>query len=450
MTSICYGWLLFRNVSNFRGLYITEMVERAFLTKELVDSATAPDSGERWIADSQIRGFGLRIWSNQNGEPTVRFGVRATNPDGKSIRRSLSFHDAIKFHYSHNENNFDFDRWEDCVPETLGDLSRTARIWARDTIKEIKQAGPTHTQIMREIESAELEHRKWVTARVGSYTLEKSSEILVNQLRNSGKSDAYCTRLDQIFHRIVPIHLKRSKTCQISTKGFASIFANPDLSEPNLQLLRPHLRRCLELSERFGAKCATRSFEISKTASSAFDSKFTENQIENWSESEQYTLLQFLLDDDEFWQQSLCLFLYLETGAPLSRLQRSKWQDCYIFENSQNPDPHRVELIKLGSRYRDQYSLTPTSQQAVEQIEWMHSKHKMQSKFLFPASQQIPLDRSITSCSSAMRKLTDKFELSQRTPRRLCADWRQTGSTWSRWHIHHQKLRIQSRPAMQE
>jgi hypothetical protein len=63
------------------------MVERRLLTADFVNRATPPDLGERWIADTKLRGFGLRLWRTSSGEGKA-LAIRVVDTEGRSIRRT--------------------------------------------------------------------------------------------------------------------------------------------------------------------------------------------------------------------------------------------------------------------------------------------------------------------------------------------------------------------------
>ena len=59
------------------------MVHRALLTPRLVREADLQKDGEHWIADTKVKGFGLRIWSTKSGRRKA-FALRVSEPKGKS------------------------------------------------------------------------------------------------------------------------------------------------------------------------------------------------------------------------------------------------------------------------------------------------------------------------------------------------------------------------------
>ena len=85
------------------------MVQRAELSPELVFDLECPKMGELWIADTKVRGFGVRLWSTNSGGQKA-FAVRTANLKGKIIRKTFdteqAWHTRFGFSYADRENRF--------------------------------------------------------------------------------------------------------------------------------------------------------------------------------------------------------------------------------------------------------------------------------------------------------------------------------------------------------
>src|SRR5882757_10676330 len=99
------------------------MVERAELTAKLVFEIECPKAGERWIADTKVSGFGLRLWSTASGGRKA-FAIRVSNLDSKKIRRTFDIDTAsrtkLDLAYSDRDDKFE-----------LGEYLDEAREWAQ-------------------------------------------------------------------------------------------------------------------------------------------------------------------------------------------------------------------------------------------------------------------------------------------------------------------------------
>src|SRR5580704_9760279 len=121
-----------------------QMVERRLLTATFVDSVTLPNRGERWIADTRLRGFGLRLWRSTGGEGKA-FAIRAIDTKGRQIRRTYDGEARNEYFPPHQRR-------------TLGDALDSARDWAADELCRAK-GRPT----LREEED---DHRKRISKRL--------------------------------------------------------------------------------------------------------------------------------------------------------------------------------------------------------------------------------------------------------------------------------------------
>src|ERR1041384_7478350 len=105
------------------------MVERKVLTAEFVNSTKPPASGERWIADVKLEGFGLRLWSTKSGGQKA-FAIRTVGHNNKLIRKTFNetrtWATSLRFSYPHRR-----------TPK-YGDYIDDAREWARDEIDRQK------------------------------------------------------------------------------------------------------------------------------------------------------------------------------------------------------------------------------------------------------------------------------------------------------------------------
>ena len=149
-----------------------------FLTKELVNGAKPYSGNEIWISDSVIKGFGLRVWTNRSGLIRRHFGIRTTNQQGNSVRRSLCYEKALEYHYSLDHNDFYTDNYFGEVPKTLGDLTSSARTWAKNEILLLKKKGTTDEELAQNIREEKIALRNWVRERVRTYSFEKTCEVV--------------------------------------------------------------------------------------------------------------------------------------------------------------------------------------------------------------------------------------------------------------------------------
>lgn len=136
------------------------MVERRKLTVDLINELEPPLKGERWIADTEVLGFGLRLWGGKTSGKS--FAIRVSNKNGKTIRSSIS--------------SVGDKQWLDLQLNIARDI-------ARDKIRQLK--GIEEPLTFRE--RMQIEWRP----KLREYTFDQLTELAINVQRKSTKSEQY-------------------------------------------------------------------------------------------------------------------------------------------------------------------------------------------------------------------------------------------------------------------
>jgi hypothetical protein len=158
------------------------MVRRAALSPKLVFNLECPKAGELWVADTTIRGFGVRLWSTASGGQKA-FAIRTVTREGKLIRKTFDTYRAWRTRY-----DFSYTDREDKFG--LGEYLDDARNWARDEIDRVKGR-------LTGDEKTIIEHQS-VGELVKSLPLGRAGEALLRGLRLTA-SQKYLDRLDKLF-----------------------------------------------------------------------------------------------------------------------------------------------------------------------------------------------------------------------------------------------------------
>jgi hypothetical protein len=144
--------------------------------------------GERWIADTKIRGFGLRLWSTKSGGQKA-FALRVSDQASRKMRRTFDPNKTWQIAFPSEDYKYG-----------LGDFLDEARKRAQDEIDKIKGR-----RTQDEIEWAE---RLSVGRLIRSMTLERAANALLRGLYANGAAERYRDRLDKLFARYVPEQIK--------------------------------------------------------------------------------------------------------------------------------------------------------------------------------------------------------------------------------------------------
>jgi hypothetical protein len=231
------------------------MVQRAELTPKLVFEIECPKTGELWVADTKIRGFGLRLWSTASGGQKA-FAIRAANSDGKIIRKtfdtSKAWQTRLDFSYTDREDKFG-----------LGEYLEDARDWARDEIDRIKGR-------LTGSEQAWIEYRT-VGRLVRSLPLGRAGESLLRGLKLGHASQRYVDRLDKLFANKIPKALKETPLAKLKPKQVAKALVSADLSAGNVRTLRSFISQILEHGASFHGPLGRFHDEFASSFSAQWD-----------------------------------------------------------------------------------------------------------------------------------------------------------------------------------
>jgi hypothetical protein len=304
------------------------MPARTVLTKEVVNKASAPDKGERWIADTRIPGFGLRVWRNGSGEVGRAFGVRVRATDGQIHRKTFNVWDNLGSYYLYRRY-----RYEDL---TLGDLIEEARRWAEDSIDTLKG----RTTLTEESEA----NRKSFGDVLGNIPLGRAMEAYLAGRRADGLTEAYLDRLDKLFVTFVSADTRALPIADVTSEMLLSSLSSPRLSTGNLRVLRPLLKGLFSRyrSMHWGRNVAADAAELIKGHSS--DWPMPAEGLPAWPEARFTDFFEWLGEQEQYWQQGLCLSLFIRIyNVPLTRTMSARWDQFFMVEVGSWPSSHQKE-----------------------------------------------------------------------------------------------------------
>jgi len=279
------------------------MGHRALLTTQYVDAATPPQRGELWISDTELQGFGLRLWATKSGTGKA-FSIRCLDQSGRQVRRSTSYWDFSPFGYWRREHEL----------PSLGFFVDQARAWAGDELDRLK-GKPT----LRDEEIAQRARSRTMLARV---SLQQAEEAVLSRMADKGISLTHRDRLDKLFATHVPQTTKQLRLLEVPQKEIVAVFKSKNLSQANLRVLRPFLGRIFDLPFEFGARGKLSSHHLRGRSFSRVDAQRRRPE----PKTSFYNDLFHQLESDQcYWQQALCLRLFLSFHAPLSQLMAARW-----------------------------------------------------------------------------------------------------------------------------
>jgi hypothetical protein len=366
-----------QNSRNFNGFFQV-MVQRRLLTPDFVNSIQPPEKGEQWIADTKVKGFGLRLFAS--GGQGKTFAIRVTNKEGTTVRRTFGvyYSSAFRFrlHSGHNELE-------------LGALLDKARSWARREIENLK-----HLDLDEELDR---EYREQVASHVRDMPLIRAAESLIKGLKAAGRKEAYRDGLFSILENI-PAELSSKSLADISAEEMAKALVREEVGPGNIRKLRSLIGQIYKRAGEFGAGLWKFEEELSK---------HYRKRVEAYGEV-RYARLRKLNDDNflqvlarlkceqDRWQQAMCILLYLEVGAPLNKVMRAEWRaiyEGYWYPYSENEKVYWFECREW---------LNEKVHTLLENINFQVSKSFYESLYLFPST-HTGLDNPISTIEPLWR-----------------------------------------------
>ncbi len=329
------------------------MVQRRLLTTDFVKSISPPLQGERWIADTKLRGFGLRLWKTAGGEGKA-FAIRAIDSTGRQIRRTW----PLRLRRS-----------------TLGDVVDNAREWAIDELCRIS-GKPT----LREEES---EHRRRIDERISKLTLDDLVKARLRGMEIRGLTEQYRDTLDKLYHKHLPLKIRQTKISKIKPRALAKIYGSLGETPGAAVKLRAFLSQVIKDVE-FHSRPLLRAFYLARQSSG------TQFHIprRTFSSFEQSSRLPEELFDKIFesldrnkpsWLQARFIRLLFEFDVPADRLMKAKWEhfaERYWFLDLQSNREEWPPNAKL---------IDETIDTLLQDLRWRTEQDFPNSAFLFPS-----------------------------------------------------------------
>jgi hypothetical protein len=210
------------------------------LTKELIASTPAPQKGEVWLADSVVKGFGVRIWRNRSGTRGMSYAVRAKDRRGKWARRKIDVQIHVKL------------RWALFVRRTDDEAAffealKYARETAREEISRIKGR---MTAPERRLAKSEARRKAQL-----EQTCKQAFDSLIQKAQSEGKSADYVHRLDKVFYRYIPEKLLEKQLKDVSSDDLMPIFSDITIPTSSFKILQMVAGRVFSLNHMVsGAK----------------------------------------------------------------------------------------------------------------------------------------------------------------------------------------------------
>ncbi len=285
------------------------MVQRRFLTPDFVNSVQPPAKGEVWIADTHVKGFGLRLFASDKLGKS--FAIRVQDETGRLVRKSFSKSRIYRWHSGSSGDEVE-----------LGELLKNARSWARDEIDQLKHQNLAEKEGRRD--------RDEVSRLVREMTFRRAAESLINGVM--GRTQSYTTSLFSIL-KYIPDRLMHRALSEITPEEMAEAIVNNGIDPGNMRKLRSLVVQVYKRTSDFEAGLGSFEEQLSKHIEQRLEAHYDSYpELRKLKREDCDYVLECLESEHNRWHQAMCIRLYFELGAQWRAICDGYWYPYLPFE----------------------------------------------------------------------------------------------------------------------
>lgn len=331
------------------------------LTPELVNSLEIPHQGERWIADSHLPHFGLRLWAGKNGGGKA-FAIRLRDKSGRLIRESFN-----------PGRDWDLYYWMTPWRKSFGDFLEPARLWAFDRIAFHKGRPNSEERRKNQLVRREI--------RIMGEKLGTVLESRLKRLRKTSRRPAYLDQNEDLIRQWIPQTLLDKKLSDLSHRELAEAMTDHRIPFGSARRLRAFVNgSLLQLSRQYGPlglEVKAIQGHCREILDARTEPPYPKIKTINKDEFGRYFEV---LENEPNWRQALAIRLYFATGARMQQVLKARWSD--FVGNSWFPftPDERKCWFEAEERLQDE------ARNVLTKIANRHLQEQLQSCFLFPSA----------------------------------------------------------------
>lgn len=339
---------------------------KRLLTPEFVNEVSPPEKGERWIADTKVRNFGLRLWATKSG-------------GSKAYCLRLGSKKRLTFDPYWDSNYNITLLLSESYDGSLGSYLQPARNWARLETKKQKSIPIDIKKLNKENQKQKDYYKK----QVSQLTLQEAAQSLLRGMEISGRTEAYRDQLAKLFHNWNADSIKKKQLTDITAEELADALVDRNYTWANIRALKAFITQIYKQASTFGFYRFRNSKGLGKLVRKAFNEKFDVKypELRDLKPDVYREIFRRLEENTDQWQQAYCLRLYFEFSAPLSRLMAARW-DQTLESNWYPYLPHEKKLW-----FHSREEITDEVKTILSRLSVFRKRDFIESDYWFPSKE---------------------------------------------------------------
>ncbi|SDE28344.1 hypothetical protein [Rhodospira trueperi] len=298
---------------------------RRLLTEEFIDSLEPPEKGEIWIADTRIRGFGVRLWASGHSGGKA-YCVRTTDTNGRSVRKTYAPWDGAFGTWFMRSLNLGDVRVNENGAFPLSAFLKDAREWAEVEIARLKGRLPSLEE-QKQLDEERQRVRDEGRARIEALSLRSLVEEVLDPNRSHGWSEAYRDRLRHAFNQFDPTDEIRSRCIrELLDDASSNDKIPPSISSGNFRLLKSFFNAMDTYSFGIGGPHVGRIL-LSRLKYNEQRREKAKDFVDELEIEDVERLLKALPGLDVDWRAARCIEACFQFRAPVSRVMGGRWSE---------------------------------------------------------------------------------------------------------------------------
>lgn len=339
------------------------MVNRRELTSEYVKSLVPPDKGEKWISDTKVKGFGVRLWGGKTSGKS--FAIRINL--GGSIKRKSIFSAEVcdKFGYL----------------ELARKIAKNEIKKLKDEYKELNDTSP----------------ESMLKKRINRMTFDELADYAIENQKVECRSKQYIEDNQQRYYCYFSDYLGKNPVMGTTIEEINDVLYIISNKPAQRRNLRSFINYMVNLAyyKTYNRKFYNIKNGISELNRNEYRVKYEELNPNLGLKEEDFDILfEILKSEKEHTQKAdfIHLLFLIDTKPRINKLLKAQWVDFFVTTRSSNSWRTKKEINKdlyiwKPDKIRWPYHMHDGAVELLRKIKHRNEIEYPDSSYLFPSKQ---------------------------------------------------------------